>query len=656
MEYQVGKQVSFNDESEVSLPRKGKDAGGWLSEEEDAVLGSFAQALRDGDGRTRCYAAKALGEMRIKKSVDLLIALLPDPDPDVRCDAATALGQLRDRKAVGPLSMALEDEDGRVRLCALGALVEIDDPACVDSVIKVMLSKEDFYADIGGDLSGNCLWEVQEKAAAALGELGDSKAVKALCDFLENDDSDMATGAVLKSLVRLGGFEKVSVFLKSHDVAIRRCASSAFVHAKDPEAVKYLRDALVDDDSLVRGAAVEAAGRIGGENEVILLVLLLKDQAPVVRMNTIEAIRKLCGARAVRFAVQLLEDPECMVRKKAVEILGEIGGQDTATHILKVLADPGEDESVFCEAVVALGKTGSPATVPILQEVLLDRRRSRALRASAASVLFRFKDQGSLEAFTAILIDGTENVDMRVAALKGISMFGVKTVIGRFKGMLEEGDEFLKRALSRALRDLDDPGAAVVLESLLKDESKDVRQEAAVSLAWMRNLAGLDMLVAAIGEKDCGSLKEIFKALGNLKDEWTRDLITESLRSVNPALRCAAAAGAGQSGCHEFTGALTDMLDDAREEVRGEVVAALGRAGDGRALNPLIRALYDRANFHAMRREIALSLGKIDAKRAIYLLLEMLHKDIEGTHWVAVEAISTISAQSRTESGNVPWR
>jgi len=661
MEYLVDKQVPFNDESDASLPRYAKGAGDRLLSEnvcDDTVLDAFAAAVRDGDGRTRCYAAKALGEMRIRKSADLLIALLSDPDPDVRCDAANALGLLRDTKAVGPLSAALEDEDGRLKLCALGSLVKIDDPICVDSVIKAMLSKEDFQVDIGGDLSGNYRWEIQEKAALALGELGDPKAVKALSEFLEDEDSDMVTGAVLSSLVKLGDFEKASSCLKSTDIDRRRNASRAFVHAKDPEAVKYLRDALMDDDSLVRAAAVEAVGRIGGEHEVILLVLLLKDHAPVVRMHTIEAIRKLCGAReAVRFAVQLIEDPERMVRKKAVEILGSIGGPDGATHILKVLTNSGEDESVLCEAVVAIRNSGAPAAVTALHDILLDRRKSKALRASAASALFRFKDQGSLNAFTAILFDSTEDIEVRLAALRGIALFDAKTVIGRFKDMLSEGDAFLKISISRALRDSDDPEAAVVLESLLNEQSKAVRQEAAVSLAWMRNPAGLDMLVAAIGEKDCERPGEIFKALGNLKDEWTRCFISEALRSDNPALRCAAAAGAGQSGSHEFTGALIDMLADEMEEVRREAVIALGKIGDCSAVQPLINAFYNFENFSNIRRDIEISLGKIDTKMATELFLKRLTAgEPEGTQWVAIEAISTISAESGMESGHVHRR
>ena len=73
------------------------------------------------DRNIRRRAAKLLGELRHKKSVSRLSALLSDPDSTVRYEAVEALRKIGDIN-IGRLISALEDESTDVRYGAIQAL------------------------------------------------------------------------------------------------------------------------------------------------------------------------------------------------------------------------------------------------------------------------------------------------------------------------------------------------------------------------------------------------------------------------------------------------------------------------------------------------------------------------------------------------------
>lgn len=615
---------------------------------DEAIMSAFSQAVRDGDGRTRCFAAKALGDMGIRTAAGRLIDLLSDSDPDVRCDAAASLGRIRDRSAVGALITALEDEDGMVRVCAVRSLVEINDTSCVEAIEKMMLRCDGFVFHADGDLTGNYRWEIMEAAAWALGELGEAKSVKMTSELLDNEDCDIMIGTVLVSLVKLGGFERASGYLRGPDPAIRRIASKAFVHSKDYEAIGYLKEALVDDDSMVRANAVTAIGRAGSKEEMILLAVMLKDRDPDVRVKALEAIIRLCGRKAVNYAVPLLGDSDCEVRKKAVEALGSLGDPQTAGHLRALLSNPDEDETVLSSAVEALGRSGDPAVAVPIISIMLDKNRGLSLRSSAEFALFKFKEKVCLDAFCAVVADIKEEKCIRLAALQGVCGYDEDKSVERFKAILDSTDELAKVGIAKALRYFKHAESSELLETLLGDGSRAVQKQAALSLAWKNNDAGIEFIPSMIdsGKDEC--FKEIFAAIGNLTSEKAREIICGAFRSASPVLRCSAAIAAGQSGNNEFSGALLELLDDEMENVRREAISSLGMIGDGSAVEKLVNALYGFENFGRLRGEIARSLMRMDRKKAMELLLDKLMNDKQAaSHWVAIEAISTIYCGNR---------
>ena len=101
------------------------------------VVEAVSCALEITDRNTRRRAAKLLGEMRHKKSVSRLSALLGDADPAVRYEAVEALRKIGDIKVLGKLISCLGDESVDVRYGAIQALRALGDERAIEPLVRI---------------------------------------------------------------------------------------------------------------------------------------------------------------------------------------------------------------------------------------------------------------------------------------------------------------------------------------------------------------------------------------------------------------------------------------------------------------------------------------------------------------------------------------
>jgi len=201
--------------------------------------------LQDSDAQVRWSAAQALGRLRDARAVKpLFAAAVSDPRLSVRSAASEAivqigepavailigrlpgwvaaeiLGRLGDRRAVQPLIDTLPIH------AAIVALGELGDPRAVDPLIEI-LRGEDLLdraaaarslAAIGGprafeplvaildDPRDDDFGDWRETTVAALGQLGDARAVEPLASrYRDADTSEPMRKAIARALERLGG-------------------------------------------------------------------------------------------------------------------------------------------------------------------------------------------------------------------------------------------------------------------------------------------------------------------------------------------------------------------------------------------------------------------------------------------------------------------
>ena len=108
-------------------------------------------------------------------------------------------------------------------------------------------------------------------------------------------------------------------------------------------------------------------------------------------------------------------------------------------------------------------------------------------------------------------------------------------------------------------------------------------------------------------------------------------------------IRLAAASALGKIGDGRAVNPLITRLKDQRR-VREAAVQSLGLIGDERAVDPLMTLLEDES--WEVRSTVAKALGRIGAIRAIPHLKELLDDDNDNVRWYASQAIEELEGKS----------
>jgi HEAT repeat protein len=350
----------------------------------------------------RRMAVEAAASFARAKQEPLATALLDkglkDAEPGVRLHAIDGLEALKD---LPRLRTAAEDKDLDARYKALGVLARLGDEEAGKRLLDGFRS---YVANRDQRRRASLeIYDVGERYAQflnalALGYWGSPAAVKLLA----------------VALVREGDY-KNKLFLS---IGAAAALGRARPEDKDAQAEREraLRNAIGDGDGTVRAVGAFAAGFTADEKYVRLVQRLIGDAQPDVRHNAVEALGKLPGQEAVsilagvlsserdvpvRLAavralsrhpepdaaaalVPALRDKVYMVRQAAARMLGRRGTE--AAPAAKALAKAARDADygVREQAVVALGRVGADEGLPAIVDALGDRDegvRIRALRA-----------------------------------------------------------------------------------------------------------------------------------------------------------------------------------------------------------------------------------------------------------------------------------
>lgn len=323
---------------------------------------------------------------------NLFAPLIWDDDADVRkLGVATKKAlNLRVPEALGRAAaerLASELRDAKdIVMAAADILVEIGSPAVgpLESVLR------------DGPESA------RERAASALGRIGDPAAVPALCDALGDRSAPVRKEAAL-ALATLTG----------QDFGTDAAAWRAWWEARHPappntpppephpgaaKEVALLVEQLSSADPQERGPAAQALGAYGAAaapatarliellgDESEFVVKRLPPQTPVRYRVSLAASRSLgqTGAPAVEALLAALKSPSAAVRKGAAYALGMIGDARTLGPLLAALKDP--EPEVRSHVAWALGEFGKEKGVEPLLGLLGDG--SDAVRESAARAL-----------------------------------------------------------------------------------------------------------------------------------------------------------------------------------------------------------------------------------------------------------------------------
>ena len=237
--------------------------------------------LRSRKWWVRARAARDLGVLRVKKSLQPLTAALEDDHPDVQNEAIKSLAKLSgvealrtilktsksmslwttlelsvivkesEEEAFPYLIEALGYQDQSVVLFSLEMLAEIGFVSAVEPVISMV----ETYPNI----------VVRAKAAEVLGRLGDQRAEPLLKELLTNPYPLLRTSAT-SALERIGSTTSVPILkerMSTGPVEERISAARAMARSGEP-GLRELRDAVISGDDVIRGIAAHVLEEVEG--------------------------------------------------------------------------------------------------------------------------------------------------------------------------------------------------------------------------------------------------------------------------------------------------------------------------------------------------------------------------------------------------------
>jgi HEAT repeat protein len=242
-------------------------------------------------------------------------------------------------KNLQSLIQDLKSGNPEVQKRAAWALGDKEDEKAVPALIETLKDKDP---------------EIRALAAWALGEIKDLRALSPLIEALP-DGNTYAREMIVKAVGEFEneqGIEPLAVFCKDNSPDVRAAAVWALGEIPSRESQNAIISALDDSSALVRDAAVVALSRFENRKSVMNLITMLKDRDANIRERTAKVLGSLEDRYAVQALIEALKDKEIHVRISAVVALGEIGDTAALDPLMKLLRD--KDARVRSAVVWAL--------------------------------------------------------------------------------------------------------------------------------------------------------------------------------------------------------------------------------------------------------------------------------------------------------------
>jgi HEAT repeat protein len=564
--------------------------------------------------------------------VDPMLQFLEEPGRHpARAWAANVLGELRVPRAFAVLTRALEDVDDEVRAKAATALGQVRDTRAVPYLLDRLLTDPAPFvrARIAGALGrfdapevvdrlvrglGDPAWWVRMRSVEALEQIG-APAEGALLAALEDTDPEIRLRAAV-GLERLGVPARLTGMIERGEATPDVVGIFArFGHAG---ARELLAEQLRHPSAPVRVATVEAI-RLAARRDVAaeLISVAAADESAEVRAGALDTLRLLGVSRAVPTALDRLADTDDAVRAAAVALVGHLGGAEAAGPLRERSGDP--TPAVRAGVARALGMVGAPDARDDFSRLLHDPEPS--VRAAAAAGAGEAGCRPVVPDLVERLTDSEPAV--REAAARALGRVGDPTAVPILLRTLRTADAGLREAVAEAVPRLDPSAAPALLEELRGLDDAGGRVTAVRALAQARQADAVPVL-AQLWNDPAGAVRaEVAAALGRMGATEAAPLLEHGLGDPDPAVRARSVDGLARLGGGAVAPALVRMLSqDPDGTVRERAALALGllRAEGGESA--LLQACL-REPEPAPRAAAVLALGSYDQESLVARLLEM---------------------------------
>lgn len=407
--------------------------------------------------------------------------------------------------------------------------------------------------------------------------LAESKDERNAVKVLESASSEIEKEAACRQLKRIGTAKSVPALASLlTDEPLAQWALSALETMPCPEAGQALVAGLYTTVAKTRAGIAHALGQ-------------RRDR------------------RALPALVKLLTDPEVMVARTAAHAIGKIGGGD---------------------AIDALGK--AKATVPAsVRPAVID-----ALLACADRLLADSDAKGAAAIYRR-MYESKEADHVRVAGYRGMVLSSGDRMIPLVVAGLKGSDVAAQLASIEFVSRIKSKDATRTFAALLAETQPKLRAALIDALSLRGDTAASEAVAAAAKSSNPAVRLVALKALARLGDASHAALLAESAVTGTQAERAAARFSLVCLGRGDVRGALLLLVEKARPEIQGKVIAVLGSRGDRETIPVLLKLAVSKRE-PANLASISALKKLADASQAGELLGLILHAQSDAARASAV--------------------
>ncbi|MCK9579788.1 MAG: HEAT repeat domain-containing protein [Methanoregula sp.] len=521
---------------------------------------------RENNAEVKVAALRALGRIKSKNALPVLIPLLADPSPELRRTVTESLGNIRDASAIPHLIRCFLDQSAAVRSSAIRALSGMGNFA-LRPVLEATDDKEP---------------QIRSAALETLGKFPDPVVLHPLVKGLADPEAGVRLTAakVLGSLVKRPDSPVIEILTKIHmegDFLTRLASLDALAVTDDHRALDLLDLLTHDENEQIRNKAQELILRkLNGAQEK----LLTRENAGIPDEQDIYR------------CIQDLEDKNQDVRKRADDTLRGFG-----------------------EAAVIPLLTAYPLSGPEVQEVIL-----LILEGMARSIAGEL--ERALEHDEVLVRKSAAHILWKIPDPRSVQILG--------HGLYAASDPKTRQVIAQSLGLLGDRRGTKALIDVLGDPSRDVIIAAIRSLGMLGDELAIRPLIRQLKNSDEDIVLAATGGLRHIGEQARPDLVSvlcngdhackaiaaEILEDLNcvpldPVER--AYFLIGKERWYDFEeigdpalGPLIGTLNDANVHIRLGAVTAIAKIGGAGAIRPLIAALNDPSPIVRHRAENSL--------------------------------------------------
>jgi cyclophilin family peptidyl-prolyl cis-trans isomerase/HEAT repeat protein len=453
---------------------------------------------------------------------------------------------------------------------------------------------------------------VRERAALAIGRIGDKRGTDAVIAMLEHEESEPARAMAAFALGEIEDAQGVSALM----AIVEREKESLSVRARAVEALGKIAGVQANADTLGK-AAVERINQ--------LLIAQLPDSQTSLEQNpltslTIAALMRIRSPASVEPLTRELKSKDAGIRAQAANALARLRQPiDGAVPALIEALNDG-DADARANAARALGASKDARAVEPLVKLLGDK--NDRVQVNAVRALGMLNDRRAVGPLMALGNTLLLPIELYIAAASGKSptlgeLPEIITALGAIKD--ERALPFLRRALSLCETEVEVAIARFGEKEFFSGLGDTLRPEAKIggrcAAAFARGLAEtgtprareviLKLLDPSFLDKlSAEALPDILRAAAKLKVENLSLILRERLSHPDVIVRSTAASLLADSPDDENLAALIDALARAKNDPANDaelaILTAVSKNKKPEAVEAVKSALADRD--HLVRR------------------------------------------------------